>query len=182
MTTIHSNFNERKAINAVLYIVTKLKRKDFHKIFKILYFADREHLSEFGRPISGDIYIAMDDGPVPSNIYDIFKAVRGDGYFKDVEGKFSTIFKVADWDLIVPLEEPNLKTLSKTDMFHLDKALELYGDMTWEEVKDKSHDYAWEKTARNTPISFENMVREAGNDDEYIDYLKEKSELNQLCR
>ena len=34
-----------------------------HKICKILYFADREHLSKYGRSITGDVYIAMTYGP-----------------------------------------------------------------------------------------------------------------------
>ena len=84
--SIQMKFNEHKTVNAVLYIVEKLKRRDFHKIFKLLYFSDREHLSVYGRTITGDVYIAMVDGPVPSNLYDIFKSVRGNGYYKD-DGK-----------------------------------------------------------------------------------------------
>lgn len=45
-------FNEMKMVNAVLYNVDKLKRKDFHKIFKILYFADRDHLAKYGRSVT----------------------------------------------------------------------------------------------------------------------------------
>ena len=97
--SIKMKFNECKTINAILYIAEKLKRKDFHKIFKILYFSDREHLNVYGRTITGDTYIAMTDGPVPSNVYDIFKSVRGDGYYKD-DGKFGQYFSVIDWDLI----------------------------------------------------------------------------------
>ena len=181
MTTYHSQFNERKALNAILYIASNLKRRDFHKIFKVLYFADRNHISEFGRPISGDSYIAMDDGPVPSNIYDIFKSVRGDSYFKD-DGTFSRIFKVVDWNLITPLQEPNLKVLSKTDLDHLNKSLEIYGDMSWDEVREKSHDYAWRNTVKNSQISFDNIVLESGDDVDYLDYLKEQSQLTQLCK
>ena len=179
--TYYSNFNERKALNAVLYITSKLKRKDFHKIFKVLYFADRNHISEYGRSITGDIYIAMDDGPVPSKLYDIFKSVRGDGYFKD-NGHFSKIFQVINWDLVNPLQSPNLKSLSKTDIKHLDNTIELYGDLSWDEVREKSHDYAWRSTAINNPISLENLIRETGNDNEYLDYLKEQSQLIQLCK
>jgi uncharacterized phage-associated protein len=86
-------FNESKTINAVLYIVGKIERKDFNKIFKILYFSDRELFADYGRTISGDHYIAMSSGPVPSNLYDIFKSVRGDGFFKD-NGRFLQYFDV----------------------------------------------------------------------------------------
>ena len=52
-----------------------------HKLCKILYFADQRHLSLYGRSITGDTYIAMQYGPVPSNVDDILKAVRGDSFF-----------------------------------------------------------------------------------------------------
>ncbi len=166
-------FNESKAINAVLYISKNLKRKDFHKIFKIFYFSDRDHISAYGRSITGDTYIAMTDGPVPSKLYDIFKSVRGDGYFKD-EGKFSSKFTIENWDLIVPFEEPNMKVLSNTDLECINNALNLYGEMSWDEIREKSHDYAWRNTVLNSPISFDNMVIETGNDESYVDYLKEQ--------
>ena len=47
-------FNSEKSLQAVLYIANRVERKDFHKIFKVLYFADREHLIKYGRPITGD--------------------------------------------------------------------------------------------------------------------------------
>ena len=70
-------FDKTKALNALLYVANRVQRKDFHKIFKIVYFADRQHLAEWGRPITGDTYIAMDAGPVPSRMYDMMKIVRG---------------------------------------------------------------------------------------------------------
>lgn len=40
-------------------------------------------MSACSRSITGDVYIAMQFGPVPSKIDDIFKVVRGDSYFSD---------------------------------------------------------------------------------------------------
>lgn len=177
--TIQIKFNEIKTVHAVLYVVSKLKRKDFHKIFKILYFSDREHLNKYGRTITGDRYIAMSDGPVPSNLYDIFKSVRGDGFYKD-NGKFSQYFSVVDWDLIKPHQTPNLKELSKTDIEIIDNSLNLYGSLSWDEVKEKSHDYAWKATSLNREIDFSNIIREAGGDDDYIEYIKEQVLLANL--
>ena len=76
-----SNFRKEIAIEAILYIANRVERKDIHKICKILYYADQRHLSKYGRSITGDTYIAMAYGPVPSNVEDIFKAVRGDSFF-----------------------------------------------------------------------------------------------------
>jgi uncharacterized phage-associated protein len=149
-------FNENKTVNAVLYIVTKLKRKDFHEIFKILYFSDREHLNKYGRTITGDKYIAMSDGPVPSNLDDIFKSVQGDGYFKD-NGKFGIYLSVVNNDLIKANKEPDLKKLSKTDLLCIDESIELYGEVSWDEIREKSHDYAWRSTIINRAINFEDI-------------------------
>lgn len=176
---LNINFNEDKTINSVLYVAYRLTRKDFHKIFKILYFADKEHFSVYSRPITGDTYIAMQDGPVPSKLYDIFKSVRGNGYFKD-NGKFSQYFKVVDWDLIEPQKEPSLNLLSSTDINFLDKALLEYGGMSWDEVREKSHDYAWRNTVLNKEISFQNILLEAGEDDSYISFVKEQNELKAI--
>jgi uncharacterized phage-associated protein len=165
-------FHEAKALNSVLYIANRLKRKDFHKIFKILYFSDREHLTEYGRPITGDIYIAMNDGPVPSKIYDIFKSVRGDSFYKD-NGQFSKHFSVIEWDLINPHHEADLDELSASDIECINNALSLYGNLSWDEIKEKSHDYAWRSTAINRPVSYKDILREQGASDEFIDYVKE---------
>ncbi len=72
-------FKQGIAIQAILYILKKMGGTcDIHKCHKILYFADNEHLSKYGRSITGDAYVRMDFGPVPTCIYDLFKAVRGD--------------------------------------------------------------------------------------------------------
>jgi uncharacterized phage-associated protein len=179
MDLIEMNFNKTKAINAILYIADKLVRKDFHKIFKILYFADREHLVKYGRTITGDRYIKMNDGPVPSNIYDILKSVRGDGYFKD-DGTFSLYFSVSGWDIINPHKKADISELSKTDLHFIDDSIAKYGNMTWEELREKSHDYAWKSTSSNRPINFKDIVLEAGGDDEYFAYLAEQSVLSNI--
>lgn len=171
-TYFSEKFNEQKALNAVLYVAHKLKRNDFHKIFKILYFSDRNHISDYGRSITGDIYIAMSDGPVPSKLYDIFKSVRGDGYFKG--DKFLEYFQVVSWNLIKPIKMPDLKTLSKTDIDCLDASLNTYGNMSWDEVREKSHDYAWRNTVQNAPISIENLIIESGDEIDYAEYIKEQ--------
>jgi uncharacterized phage-associated protein len=177
--SLHTEFNERKTVHAVLFITSNLKRKDFHKIFKILYFSDRDHLATYGRTITGDNYVAMVDGPVPTKLYDIFKSVRGDGYFKD-EGKFSRFFSVENWDLIQSNQQADMKVLSKTDVKFLSENIEKYGELSWDEIREKSHDYAWNNTALNRTITFENIITEAGEDESFVDYARQQSFMRRL--
>ena len=165
-------FDVYKSLNAVLYISERVQRSDFHKIFKILYFSDREHLMEYGRAITGDRYVAMKYGPVPSNLYDNFKSVRGDSYFVD-NGEFSQYFSVVNNDIIKPNRKADVSELSKSDIKHLDNSIELYGKMSMDEICEKSYDYAWRNTLPDRGIDLANIILEAGGDDEYIQFIKE---------
>lgn len=174
----YPKFNLSKSIQAVLYVSNRLQRKDFHKIFKILYFSDRNHMAKYSRSITGDTYIAMNDGPVPSNIYDIFKSVRGDGFFANKSAQFSEYFNVVNWNFINPLKDADLAKLSLSDIEEINDSLEKYGNLTWDEVREKSHDYAWRNTPRDYPISVENMLLETGETPDYISFVNEMVALN----
>lgn len=71
-------YDKVKTLNVLLFVTNHVQRKGFHKIFKIIYIADRQHLADWGRLITGDTYIAMEAGPVSSRLYDMLKIVRGD--------------------------------------------------------------------------------------------------------
>lgn len=67
MTDFVFPFSLPKLVHSIAYFstigvqdLTKLK------IAKLVYFADKAHLLEFGSPIIGDVYFCMDFGPVPS--------------------------------------------------------------------------------------------------------------------
>ena len=176
-------FNLEKSLQVILYVANSLRRKDFHKIFKVIYFADREHLSKYGRPITGDTYIKMKDGPVPSKIDDIFKAVRGDSFFatNEITNRFTELFSVHDWYFISPKKEANLDYLSQSDTEELDSSLDKYGSMSWDEIREKSHDFAWRSTPDNGQISIDSIMRETGEDEAYIAYISEQIAFQKAC-
>jgi uncharacterized phage-associated protein len=51
----------------------KTKGVDLYHLFKIMYFADRAHLAEWGCRITDDNYHALPHGPVPTKLYDDIK-------------------------------------------------------------------------------------------------------------
>ena len=168
-------FDKEKTLNVLLYVVGHLKRADLHKVFKILYFSDRAYLREYGRPITGDMYVAMEAGPVPSKVYDICKIVRGDSYSR--EDALLELLKVEDWMYLVAKRPADLDKISPNEREVLDACIEKYGDLSYDEIKEKSHDTAWRSTARDYMMRVEDIARESGLDSEELTYVQESARL-----
>jgi uncharacterized phage-associated protein len=68
-------FNLRKAIQAAAVLLREepARRMSRMRLIKLLYIADRESLRETGEPITGDRAVAMQHGPVLSQVYDRIK-------------------------------------------------------------------------------------------------------------
>jgi uncharacterized phage-associated protein len=65
-------FDEAKATQAAAFLL-KMRGGKMHylKLIKLLYLADRISLLRWGVPISTDHYVAMDHGPVLSNVFNL---------------------------------------------------------------------------------------------------------------
>ena len=66
------------------------------------------------------------------------------------------------------------------DIKVLDDSIQQYGDLSWDEIREKSHDYAWRSTTLNRPMSIQNMMLETGCDDGFIQYVKEEMKLEKM--
>jgi hypothetical protein len=73
--TIHFKLNPHKALEVIIWIANRDKNKgiDLYKLVKSILFADVYHLNNYGRTMYGDVYLAMDHGPVPGHAYEIIK-------------------------------------------------------------------------------------------------------------
>lgn len=169
-------FKQDVAIQAILYVLKQMGGTcDIHKCHKILYFADNEHLSKYGRSITGDAYVKMDFGPVPTCIYDLFKAVRGDSYFaSQVDDVRNDCFRFVNNKDIEALGSPDMSYLSESDVEVLDKYIDQLKNKGFDEISEASHGYAWSHTAQNSVISVCDRLTEMGDSDEYINYIEEQ--------
>ena len=65
-------FNEAKATQAAARLLrNRGGRMSYMKLIKLLYLADREALSRWGRPITTDSYVSMKHGPVLSEVLNL---------------------------------------------------------------------------------------------------------------
>lgn len=154
--------NKDKAINALLFVAKELgTNANFHKTFKILYFADQMHLVEYGRPIIGDTYLKMEYGPVPSFMRDAVK-----GHIPEHKKKFA----IYDSKFIQALAEPDLDQLSETDLECLRISIEENKNLNFSQLYIKSHDYAWENATWQ--IDYEDIFKAKSDDLGMLEYIR----------
>jgi uncharacterized phage-associated protein len=173
-------FREQKALTAILYVAHELikktpeKRADLYKLQKVLYFADKNHMAEYGRPITGDFYVAMKDGPVPSRTYDMLKQVRGDGCYcstQDFINKLNESISFIGNVTISPKKRANTDDLSESDIKAINSAIELLKNLTFIQIKARSHDSAYAAADESNNIPMESVAKAGGADNSIISYL-----------
>ena len=165
-------FNQYKTIHSILFILGQLGGKsDFHKIFKILYFADQKHLVEFGMPITGDSYTAMQNGPVPSKSYDIFKFLRGETTWQKPQMDYSQFFEVENWNILVKKQDADMDELADSNIEYLMTSIKENENLSFSELSLKSHELAW-KNAINNEMSFTDIAIEGKASEGMVEYIK----------
>jgi len=168
----YSTLNKDKSIASLLYIIKTLGGKwDMYSVLKILYFAERSHLFEYGRTITGDAMIAMENGPVPSFSYDEVKIRTIDKNFFDTDEE----------NIIVATKEPNIDTLSESEIECLDASIEDNKHLGFGDLKKKSHGSAYNLARQrgiNSSMSFIDLAKEGVEKEGMIDYIRENLQFN----
>jgi uncharacterized phage-associated protein len=130
--------NPRKALEVIVWFANKRPGIDFHSILKLLFFADKDHLNEWGRPIVGDRYNALQYGPVAQMTYDILK--RDPLALEELKTASTDLpFEVQNSYCVYPHRAPDLDRLSETDVDALEAAWERYAHLDFKERTDESH-------------------------------------------
>ncbi|MES2701757.1 MAG: Panacea domain-containing protein [Bacteroidota bacterium] len=172
-------FDIDKTLNAALYVVTKIPSCDKHKLFKVLYFAEKDHLSKYGRPITGDYYVAMKYGPVPHFLCDAIKSAYESNPFFNMDVETEQYFEVIDGIYVGAKRQANTDHLSESDIVCIDKAIAQYKDASFNTLTTQSHDSAWDKAFHNaydSEIKAIDIAHAAGANLEMLKYIQESME------
>ena len=165
-----------KIVDSILYLVLKGIELDQYRTVKLLYLADREHLRRFGRPITFDKYVAMEFGPVASCAFDILKVKERIGV------KPSNLpFELRNLDTITLVENPKSdierSIFSKSDLMVLDQVADKYGNMSFGQLYDITHnhfayDRAWKnRKTKADDMRFEDFLTEDASKDDRVSDL-----------
>ncbi|HHG84215.1 MAG TPA: DUF4065 domain-containing protein [Bacteroidetes bacterium] len=172
-------FDRERLVNTLLYLANKKPRIGFHKMFKILYFADQKHLAKYGRTIIGDRYIAMQNGPVPSRTYDILKAVKQPWLEVTEENYFLSKIIVEKHHISARIDA-DLDYLAESEVECLNKSFDENHALSYNNLTNKSHGYAWTRADMNNRISLVDIAKEAEADTEIIEHIIEMEEAEKV--
>lgn len=162
--------HKRRILNALLYLISEANHRSVtvsqYQLVKALFLADKAHLNRFGRPITYDNYVAMENGPVPRFAYECLK------HKVDFEREFG--FDEAPWTRepapelsknafkYTPTEILyNVDVLSASDLEALSQALSAVSLLTFSQLRmithqDAAYLDAWEEGGgkRAYPMSY----------------------------
>lgn len=135
-------------------------RMSYLKLIKLLYLLDREALLRWGRPVTTDRYLSMDNGPVVSRIYSLIREEPAPG-----ADPVWTHFISAPTNYEVSLSvEPEIDELSAAETALIHEIFATYGKLSRWELVELSHSLAeWQDPKGSAiPIEYRDILR-AGN-------------------
>jgi len=183
----------RKILQALYYIQNKAptdNQSRFNRVWllKMMYFADRYHIRNFGILATDDTYFAMNLGPVASTTFDILKNNHSNTNLPE-----TAVVEFSEHDVrIMPQTEERLSESFKES---IDFALNTFGSYSWSKLSDISHKYPeWKKHQTTLEINgracmdladfFDDPEDEANDpfkeDKEFLGLLKEDYESNYI--
>lgn len=175
----------------VLYVLNSFPDGlDYIKLFKILYFAQRQHLVEYGRTIIDDTFQARQYGPVSSFIR---KGLRLKEFSQNLSDDFELFSKgiavesVPKCQIIKSSVKPDMDELSVSEIKCLDKFIEEFRDMKSEDISAISHEDSawraayerWRKDPQQWNMSILEIAEAGGANPNTLAYIKENIELDQ---
>lgn len=170
----------------VLYVIKKCQSIDYFHLFKIIYFADREHYATYGRRIICDTFCALPKGPVPSFLYDAIKVLLNeDKTSKDlniISNALSANDSVYKF-ILSAKEDPDMDELSLSDIKVLDKSIEENLQLSINVLSEKSHDLAWREAwnkSQNSPMKPILMAQAGGASDATLEYILENELFDKI--
>ncbi len=182
-------FNEKRTAQAAAFMLHCAGgHLPILKLMKLLYLAERESLSRFGEPISGDKLVAMPYGPVLSKTLDMMNGMEGraQGYWNTWIGNRSGYDLALRDPSMIRSPEQDLLELSDDDLEVLKSVWSRFGHLGKYELTELTHSSEfpeWEDPhGSSAPIKLDKLLKAVGYEgvalQSVLEHLNEQAQLN----
>jgi len=187
-TSIRFRFNVEKFVNAVAYFAKNAPKIDKLKAAKLLYFLDKYHLVNYGRPVTGDCYHSLDYGPIPSMSLDIMNdVISGVPLRRQLPNKrtfekyLQVDHKKSRYPKFILKREPNLEIFSESEIEALNHTVKKYGGRSGPELIDLTHKELTWRSVKNGEIDYRLFVIDSSNSSEMLELMDLDQENRDLA-
>lgn len=130
--------------NVLLYVLKNFSGGvDYIKLYKILYFANKEQLATIGVPLVHDNFKAWKNGPVPSFTGTLVKHIENGERLTQDMCVFEKSIKVRKNKRVLAIEEADSEALPHLTRKLLDSFIKKYKYANSKKLSEESHDDAW---------------------------------------
>jgi uncharacterized phage-associated protein len=155
---MYGRFNPRKAVQAAGVILrAEGKRTTRLRLLKLLYIAERKCLQKTGRQLIGGKLVAMDHGPLHSDILDLINGTHRD---EPIWSRYFTAHGPREVELT---DEPEIGLLSKYETELLTSVSQMHEHFHDYALSELTHEFdEWVQSFRDgtsTAIPLELLVR-----------------------
>lgn len=127
-----------KALEVILWLAERKNGIDVYHVVKSAFYADKYHITKYGRPLIGDAYRAAWFGPLPQVIYGLLRYEPIEILALDTNGALPFRVEVGSFRVYAD-RGPNTKRLSASDVEALEHGLSEVGDSSFDELMGKTH-------------------------------------------
>lgn len=158
-----NKFDIKGYIESVLYILNKEGGLDYYTLFKVMYFAQRKFLADYGMTIFPDKFYALQYGPVPTLLYDAIRQSRPTPISADLS---AVVIRGTDdaSNMLIPMRDADKDAISLKAMETIDWAYKNYRNKSFHQLCNESHTGVWKDAfnSNDKEIHAIDIAREAG--------------------
>jgi uncharacterized phage-associated protein len=168
---IRFKYEKARATQVILWFLLRHGITDKLKLVKMVFFADREHLARYGRPIVGGAYYAMPHGPASSELLD---------YIENINNEKEPPF-IVDKHKLYPHQQFNEDYLSESDIEVLEEIDKKYGKCDSWALRNLTHELkAYKKNypegeSTSVPLPYEDFFLDLA-DNGMLEIIREDQE------
>ena len=173
------HFDPQKAVQASGVLLRfERNRMSYIRLLKLLYIADRDAIRETGLPILGSKAVAMDHGPLHSDVYNLVRGIHEQNHL------WSRFFSTVGYR-VEAVEQAENGLLSEYEVSKLQEISEKYAPFTDIEIcEEMTHTFGeWTKRFRkgtSQPIQLEDIVEAVGRSGDKTAILDDVRELEEF--
>ncbi len=168
------SYNQRKAAEVTAYLLSKApnQREYLILIVKLIYIAERRALHRWGRLITWDRFVSMDNGPVPSQTLNLISGTEQQSEIWDEYISDRSAHRIG------LREMPEIEELSQAEIDLLDEVYDEFGALNRWEVVDETHKFPeWtDPQGSALPIELSDILRAGDVPSEQIERIEEEIE------